>query len=117
MNHFKRSEFACKCGCGDDTMNPELLTILSTIRTACNFPFIITSAKRCVTHNKAVGGHPNSAHMKGEAVDIACEHRRAGEILTCAMMAEFTGIGVSQKGNSRFIHLDISHDTFKLWSY
>lgn len=35
-----------------------------------NLHFTITSAKRSIAENEAVGGHPHSQHLFGEAIDI-----------------------------------------------
>jgi uncharacterized protein YcbK (DUF882 family) len=68
--HFHRSELACKCGCGQNTVDGELLGYLEQIRVFFEKPVIITSGNRCSTHNRAVGGSPNSWHLKSRAADI-----------------------------------------------
>jgi len=68
-DYFRRSEFACKCGCGFDTVDASTLTILNALRAYFG-PVIINSACRCPSHNKAVGGSPTSQHMKARAADI-----------------------------------------------
>ena len=45
-------------------------------------------------------------HSKGRAVDIACAGVDAYDILAEALVCGFTGIGVKQKGEHRFLHLD-----------
>lgn len=119
MSFFKASEFECSCGCTGNMIDPELLFILETIRLDVGFPMTITSGYRCRPHNIAVGGHKKSAHCTGQAVDISCRHKSAAKIISKALELGVTGIGISQKGNwgSRFVHLDISHDKFKMWSY
>ena len=69
--HFKRREFACKCGCGFDAVDAELLSVLEQLRTALgNRAVSITSACRCDNHNRKVGGARNSVHKLGKAADI-----------------------------------------------
>jgi uncharacterized protein YcbK (DUF882 family) len=68
--NFSREEFACKCGCGFDTVDVELLSILQRVRDHFAVPVTITSGCRCPTHNRAVNGAPDSWHMKGRAADI-----------------------------------------------
>lgn len=70
MSHFTKAEFACKCGCGFDTVESELLEVLEELREVYNVPIIINSGCRCEKHNKLVGGEPNSQHMLGTAADI-----------------------------------------------
>lgn len=69
--HFKDAEFACKCGkCGLSYVNPNLIIVLEDVREHFGQPVIITSGRRCVEHNKAVGGAPASKHVTGDASDI-----------------------------------------------
>ena len=51
-------------------MDKNFLQKLDRARDVAGVPFIITSAYRCEQHNKNVGGKPNSAHLRGYAVDI-----------------------------------------------
>ncbi len=68
--NFDRDEFACKCGCKFDTVDSELLSILEKVRSHFGKPIIVTSACRCESHNKDIGGSANSYHLKGRASDI-----------------------------------------------
>ena len=58
----------------------------------------------------------------GLAADIALRGEQALEVISKATDYGFTGIGINQKGNARFIHLDISKDSQgrprpHVWSY
>ena len=74
--HFKRSEFACKCGCGQDTVDYELLIIMEEIHQ--NFDIIygkcyifISSGNRCEKHNDTIdNSSPTSGHIYGKGADI-----------------------------------------------
>ncbi len=68
---FTRADFACKCGCGFDAMDYELLTVLEKISNLYG-PIAINCACRCVKHNASamVGGKPKSQHIFGKAADI-----------------------------------------------
>ena len=68
--HFDRSEFACKCGCGFDAVSPKLIDALEQLRVLVKKPMVINSGCRCVEHNKAVGGEPESKHLSGQAADV-----------------------------------------------
>lgn len=68
--NFSREEFACKCGCGFDTVDSELLDELETVRAHFRAPVTINSGCRCPDHNKAVGGSNNSQHVYGRAADF-----------------------------------------------
>lgn len=72
--YFKRSEFACKCGCGFDTVDAELLAILVNLRRHYGQPITIHSGCRCQKHNKAVGGVINSQHLIGRAADVTVKN-------------------------------------------
>ena len=73
-NNFNKSEFECNCGC--EMPNEVFLQIqklasqLQCIRDFISFPIKITSAYRCPSHNKEVGGVSNSQHVLGKASDI-----------------------------------------------
>ncbi len=69
-SHFDRNEFACKCRCGQDTVDVELVTVLEKIRAHFNAPVSISSGNRCETYNQSVGGAKNSQHLKSRAADI-----------------------------------------------
>ena len=68
--YFKRTEFACKCGCGFDSVDAELLQALTKIREHFNAPIEITSGNRCAKHNATIGGEEKSAHIRGLACDF-----------------------------------------------
>lgn len=68
--HFDRSEFACKCGCGFDTVDVGLIDVLEKVRTYFDVPVIINSACRCDSHNRNEGGSDQSQHKLGRAADI-----------------------------------------------
>lgn len=70
MKYFKRKEFACKCGCGFDTVDYELAEVLDDLREHFGKPAIINSGCRCVKHNESVGGAKSSKHLFGIAVDV-----------------------------------------------
>lgn len=71
--HFKASEFVCHhCGkLGDAGIDSDLIALLEGVRTHFGGkPVTITSGYRCPTHNAAVGGAPQSQHLRGTAADI-----------------------------------------------
>lgn len=108
MKYFTPKEFYCKCGkCGKgcESMSKALLSVLDNIREEAGIPFVILSSIRCVAHNKSVGGVPSSAHLTGEAVDIACTNPfYRFKILQAAMKHGIKRIGVY----NGFIHIDVS---------
>lgn len=68
--NFRREEFECKCGCGFNTIDYELLEVLEDVRKYFNSPVVINSGCRCISHNHTVGGSTSSQHLYGRACDI-----------------------------------------------
>ena len=116
--HFSRGEFACKCGCGRTEMQTEFMNRLQSLRMIWGKPMIITSGYRCANHpSERVKQLPGTGtHSQGIAADIGVSGADAISLLRLALDANFTGIGVQQKGNGRFIHLDIREHP-AIWSY
>lgn len=113
--NFSKSEFDCK-HTGKNEMKPEFMEKLQELRILYGKPMKISSGFRDVTHpveaKKSKGGY----HTLGIACDVACGSVEAYEIIRLAMQVGFKGIGVNQKGEGRFIHLDL-RDTGLVYSY
>lgn len=114
--NFTRGEFSCKCGCGRSDMNPNFLGRLQALRMVYGKPMHITSGYRCPNHPAEKVKASPGTHSMGIAADIGVSGAEALTLLRLALEANFTGIGVQQKGNGRFIHLDI-RDQPAIWSY
>lgn len=102
MRYFKIDEFNCSC-CSKNEMNETFLERLDKAREYAVTSFVVSSGYRCQSHNEAVGGSPNSSHMKGLAVDIVV--RNSGQrykILMGLIGAGFNRIGLGEN----FIHVD-----------
>lgn len=105
--HFNIGEFACQCGCGQNLIDHQFVTELDELRHRLGYPLSITSGYRCPDHNAKVSSTGRTGpHTTGRAADIGVDRIRAYEVLQTALLMKFTGIGVQQKGGSRFIHLD-----------
>lgn len=78
--NFSRSEFACNCGCGEDTVDAELINILQAFRKEINRKVTILSGCRCEKHNAEEGGKQNSMHLRGRAADIRVEGMVAKDV-------------------------------------
>jgi uncharacterized protein YcbK (DUF882 family) len=106
LRYFKREEFKCK-HCGAEKMDPAFLVLLDELRHRCGFPLPVTSGYRCPAYNDKVSTTgPNGPHTTGKAADIGVSRHRAYDVLRHALAMGFTGIGVKQKGEERFVHLD-----------
>ncbi|BDD88856.1 D-Ala-D-Ala carboxypeptidase family metallohydrolase [Desulfofustis limnaeus] len=78
--HFSRQEFCCRCGCGFDTVDAELLTVLQWLRWETGKPVRISSGCRCERYNTRVNGAKRSKHLVGRAADIVVDGYRPAEI-------------------------------------
>ena len=105
--NFKAKEFACQ-HCGKEGISEHLVSNLQNLRTYLDFSFVISSGYRCSEHPVEIKKDTSGTHTQGIAVDILCRGDKAYKIITNAGDYGFTGIGVKQKGNDRFIHLDIA---------
>jgi uncharacterized protein YcbK (DUF882 family) len=68
--NFKWKDFDCKCGCGLNLTNSNLIVNVQKIREYIKKPIAISSGTRCHKHNIAVGGEKKSNHLLGIAVDL-----------------------------------------------
>jgi len=127
--NFSFNEMACR-ETGECDLNEDTMDRLQELRTEYGRGLIITSGYRSSKHSaeakkKDPEGNPRpGAHFTGRAVDIAIRGEDAYMVLALATSLGFTGIGVSQTGDKRFLHLDDiqSEDNFHaprpfLWSY
>jgi|TARA_R110000787_G_scaffold55304_3_gene127759 uncharacterized protein YcbK (DUF882 family) len=109
--YFQRSEFACKCGCGFDSIDSETLSILENIREHFDSPVTINSACRCVEHNASVGGASKSQHVRARAADIVV---KGVDPATVADYAESLDISVGRY--SSFTHIDTRSGISARWN-
>lgn len=87
--------------------------MLYALRLLMNKPLVVTSGARCEHHNKAVGGYPNSTHLKG-AFDIRIDPLDEWEFIQKAQFVGFTGIGFE---DNVFMHIDRHHKNKTVWGY
>lgn len=100
--HFRRTEFACQCGCGFDTVDAELLMLCEDVREFEKVPVHILSGCRCVEHNAAVGGVDNSQHTKAKAADLDVKNPEKTYNYLCAKYPKQYGFGLYPWG----VHVD-----------
>lgn len=104
-SYFKKSEFACKCGCGFDDIDERLVWIATSVREHFESPVVITSGCRCKNHNKNVGGAPTSQHVLGRAIDIQVKGVAPSEVQRYLdrVLAGRHGLGYAKT----FTHVDV----------
>jgi zinc D-Ala-D-Ala carboxypeptidase len=125
VRYFKAHEFACRCGCGIEGIQPGLVYELDNLRHAFGKPIRINSGFRCPDWNDSESSTGRTGpHTTGLAADLGVAGRDAFVILKLAQQMKFTGIGINQKGvyTDRFVHLDMIPDSLAhkrpwIWTY
>jgi len=122
--YFSEKELACSCGCGRGIydMDPDYMEVMEAIRSKVGFPLPVTSGFRCPDYNAKIsktGEH--GPHTTGRALDIRVDRIRAYQVIQAAIEFGITGIGIAQKGDGRFLHLDMVERKgdleYTIWSY
>jgi len=108
--NFWRKEFACKCGCGYDTIDIELIPIAEAIRSKIG-SFSPSSACRCVKYNEKIqkkytknyiAFSSKSKHLIGRAIDVKTEKPEELFAFLDNLFPNTYGIGIYSWG----IHID-----------
>jgi uncharacterized protein YcbK (DUF882 family) len=102
--HFDRAEFACKCGCGYNTVDVILLLVLEDVRDRFKSPVRINSGCRCLDHNEDIGGSKNSQHVLGRAADTTVDGVSPEEVYEYLSRKYPTRYGMSCYDT--FVHID-----------
>ena len=108
IKHFKRSEFACKCGryCNGypTEMKKGVLAVLDRTREHFGSPATVSSGLRCTQHNANVGGVSNSRHLSGKAADFCVKGKTAAQVLTYVQNQPETRYAYAI--DSSYVHVD-----------
>ena len=115
--NFKSTEFDCHgSGCCTQTkVDEKLVELLQKIRDYFGKPVQVSSAYRCETHNKSVGGATGSRHKSGEAADIYISGVKPAEIAKYAESIGILGIGLYETdADGHFVHVD-TRTTKSFW--
>ena len=104
--YFARWEFACKCGCGQDTVDAELLDVLTRLRKHFNEPTTISSGNRCIAYNDKVGGTWDSQHLLGKAADIFVNDIAASRVREWLETNYPYHYGIGNYDTRGFTHID-----------
>lgn len=84
-----------------------LVDFLERVRDHSGIAMIVTSGVRTPEENEAVGGVPDSPHVRGYAADIACTTSRQRD----ALLRAFYACGGHRLGiGPDFLHFDVDPD-------
>jgi len=111
--NFNSFEFACKDGTPVPYRYKEnvknLAENLQVLRDYYKMPVHINSGYRTKSHNKAVGGSPNSQHLLGKAADITIRNKTPKQV--ARTIKKLISQGKMREGGiglyNGFVHYDI----------
>ena len=118
--NFRPAELACS-ETGVCDMSPQFMDRVQKLRDELG-PLRITSGYRSPQHPVELKKDVPGAQTYGRAGDVALSGVAAYELLALAAKLGFTGIGIQQRGDGRFVHLDDLGAEFHaprpwVWSY
>ena len=115
--NLTRDEFKCQ-HTGENEIKDELIDFCQWLRDRCGFPLTVTSGYRSPDHPIEAAKSKPGTHARGLAVDFAVSHGQARILTMYALQAAKGGVGINQKGNGRFVHVDVDLERIGLfWSY
>lgn len=109
LSGFEIKTFDCHCGgayCSKTIVNTKALALLRSLVNHFQGQgkiVTVTSAYRCLIHNRNVGGVSNSRHTVGDAIDVTVNGIGPNAIADVAVSVGFDGVGIYQSG---FVHCD-----------
>ena len=117
--HFNSYEFRCglgrPCACTTILIDDKLVEFLEQIRQHFGQPITITSAYRCESYNRSIGGATGSRHSKGQAADIVVKGVSPKEVAKYAESIGVLGIGLYETASDGyFTHID-TRDYKSFW--
>ena len=115
--YFTQQDFnRCTPKCSIDDMKPSTLDRFDKAREIAGIPFVVNSAYRTEQHEKNMGRTGTSSHIKGRAMDIACNDSVSRwKIVHALQQAGFNRIGIART----FVHADDDPDKLDnvIWVY
>ena len=114
-DNFFRWEFACRCGCGFNSVDYELLTRLQEIRNELGHAITVNSGSRCLTHNTNEKGATNSYHLYSKAADIWSQAVSAARLYDLIDEMFPTRYGLIKHRN--FVHFDVRLGTLRSFDW
>ncbi len=113
--NISRAEIACKCGCGFDTIDYEVVEVVQDVCTKFNTTVIINSGCRCLEYNRSVGSEDSSQHVKGRAMDCCFSSGSLYDIHRYLVGSYVTRLGIGYYEDEGFIHIDSRTDGPARW--
>lgn len=109
--NFNSYEFRCGiggyCACSTILIDDLLVEYLQKIRDHFGKKVTITSAYRCPSYNKRIGGETGSYHSKGMAADFTVENTSPVEVAKFCESIGVKGIGLyNTSSDGYFVHID-----------
>ena len=104
--NFKVKEFKSRT-CPVVFIDGELIRVLQGLRAVLGCPINVNSGYRTETHNKAVGGSTNSAHLLGKAADISCVNIPAKKVAEIAYRTYGKQIAIGLHEKENYVHIDV----------
>lgn len=103
-NNISRYELACNCGCGQDTVDFELVHVVQDVCDHFGCRVTFTSGNRCPYWNNHEGGGKNSQHLYGRAADCKFHGQDPDEVYAylCKKYPDKFGFGLY----NTFVHID-----------
>lgn len=118
--NFNSREFRCGLGspcsaCTVTLIDLRLLAFVQQIRDYFGVEVEITSAYRCISYNKRIGGATGSYHSKGMAADIVVRGVAPRRVAAYAEYIGVKGIGLYETADDGyFVHID-TRTTKSFW--
>ena len=115
--YFNRSEIACKCGCGFDTMDGETLDVADDAREFVDHAITPSSGARCYEYNRlpiskrGPGSNDSSQHPRGRAIDVPVKDPKALYYYLCNKYPDKYGFGLYKT----FVHIDTKSGAARRW--
>lgn len=109
IKHFKKAEFACKCGgkyCNGypAEMKKTIVKVADDTREHFGSEAIVSSGLRCDQHNANVGGVSNSRHKYGKAIDFCIVGKTSAQVLS--YVQKRPGVRYAYAIDGSFVHAD-----------
>ena len=122
--YIEEGEYKCRC-CGKlppsfgsvyygqpATCFQVLFGYFQKIREKWGQPIPINSGYRCISHNTAIGGEPNSIHTFGLALDLDFHDKQDTEKAFTMITDLYKELRIGKYLNDHFIHCDVGYLIF-----